>query len=254
MLDDLYLMAVVAKHRVEEWPESTPERVRRQIASALRLWGGRFLEGVKVAGSYAKGTAIRGATLAPKDVDVDLFLSLSPEAPEALAEYQESLVRKLREYQPRIGNVSVKILFENRKVDLTVGRRTAEGDYHVLWQRERATWLRTNVERQIRHVRQSGRIDEILATKIWRRTQGLYFPSFYLELAVIEALGAEHVPFHKRFLRVLEWLAERMPTAVLRDPANQSNIISELLPVEEKWRVANAAWQSVRAESWTEVV
>ena len=73
-----------------------------------------------VSGSYAKGTAIRGVTLAPADVDVDLFLSL--------AEQQEALTRQLGEYRPVMANVSVKILVGNQKVDLTVGRRAAGGD------------------------------------------------------------------------------------------------------------------------------
>jgi hypothetical protein len=41
---------------------------------------------------------------------------------------------------------------------------------------------------------------------------------------------------------------------VLRDPANRSNIVSNVMTGEEKWRVANAAWMARRAESWTEVV
>jgi hypothetical protein len=193
MLEDLYLMAVVAKHRVAEGPESTPERVRRQLAPALRRWGGRHLEGVTVSGSYAKGTAIRGVTLAPADVDVDLFLSLAPEAPDSLADYQAALAQDLRQYQPKMGNVSVKVLVANTQVDVTIGRRMRESRDHTLWQSRSSRRIRTNVEEQVRFVRDSGRREEILAAKVWKRKQGLYFPSICLELAVIEALkSAEH--------------------------------------------------------------
>ena len=78
MNEELYLLATVARHRVEECPESTPNRVRRQLMPGLRRWGGKYLEAVTLAGSYAKGTAIRGVSLWPGDVDVDLFLSLRP--------------------------------------------------------------------------------------------------------------------------------------------------------------------------------
>ena len=257
MLDDLYLMAVVAKHRVAEGPEATPERMRRQLAPALRCWGGRYLEGVSVSGSFAKGTAIRGVTLAPADVDVDLFLSLGPEAQDSLADYQAALARDLREYQPMMGNVSVKVLVDNVKVDLTVGRRAPESGDHILWQYRRGTWIRTNVKEQIRYVRESGCLEVIRLLKIWRRREGLYFPSFCLELAVIETLkSAEHgsAPLGERSLRVLEWAAEELPGAALRDPGNASNVVSELMREEEKWRVSNAAWMSLRATSWTEVV
>ena len=63
-----------------------------------------------LAGSYAKGTAIRGVSLWPGDVDVDLLLSLRPEAPGGLADYQASLERDFREYQPMAANVAVRIL------------------------------------------------------------------------------------------------------------------------------------------------
>ena len=106
---------------------------------------------------------------------------------------------------------------------------------------------------QIRYVRESSCREEILATKIWRRKQGLYFPSFCLELAVIEALEAGHGPA-SRFLGVLEWLAEELLDAALRDPANQSNVVSELMSESEKGRVAEAARISLRAASWKEVV
>ena len=254
--EDLYLAAVVAMHRVEAGPEATPERMKRRLAPVLRRWGGRHLEEVSVSGSYAKGTAIRGVTLAPSDVDVDLFLSLSPEAPGPLEEWQERLTVELREHQARMGNVSVKALVENTRVDLTPGRRMPGGGGHTLYQQRASKRIRTNVGEQIRFVRESGRREEILAAKVWRRKQAVYMPSFCLELAVIEALSGASggARISERFLRVLEWLAGELPGAALRDPGNASNVVTGLMTEEEKWRVSNAAWMSARAESWEEVV
>ncbi len=205
-----------------------------------------------VSGSYAKGTAIRNVSLAPGDVDVDLFLGLAAETPESLAEQQVSLTQHFREYQPLAANVSIRILVGNTRVDLVAGRRSGAG--HTLWQMRRSSWVRTNVAEQIRYVRESGRLDEILATKVWRRKQGVYFPSYCLELAVIRSAERGGARLSERFQRVLEWLAEELPGAALRDPGNRSNDVSELMTPEEKWRVAHAAWMSLRAASWTEVV
>ena len=252
---DLYLAAVVAMHRVEQGPESTPERIRRRLAPAFERWGGRNFEGVQVSGSYAKGTAIRGLTLAPSDVDVDLFLSLSPEAPGSIEKWQDTLMAELRGYQAKMGNVSVKALVGNTRVDLTPGRRTPESGGHTLYQRRAARRLRTNVKEQIQFVRESGRREDMLAAKVWRRRQGVYFPSFCLELAVIEALRgvSGRARISERLMRVLEWLAEELPEAVLRDPGNASNEVTELMTEEEKWRVAHAARASLGAERWEEV-
>jgi hypothetical protein len=256
MLDDLYLMAVAARHRVAEGPEATPERMRRRLAPALRGWGGEHLEEVSLSGSYAKGTAIRGMTLAPADVDVDLLLSLRPGAQDSLEAYQERLARELRGFQPRMGNVSVKVLVDGVRVDLTVGRRAPGNGGHTLWQRGRGTWIRTNVKEQIRYVRASGCLEEIRLLKIWRRGQGVYFPSFCLELAVIQAIGgrAGSQGLAARVMEALRYLAEEFPASVLRDPGNRSNVVSDLMTEAEKLRVANAAWMSMRAESWSDVV
>jgi hypothetical protein len=256
MLEDLYLMATIGRHRVAESTEATPHMVRGRLMPKLRQWGGKWLEGVTVSGSYAKGTAIRGVSLAPSDVDVDLFLSLSTEMGEPLAEMQRNLCGALREYQAKIFNVSVRILFENRRVDLVAGRRWEDGDDHSLWRAREGTWVRTNVVEQVRFVRESGCLDEILALKIWRRGQGLYFPSYCLELAVIAALagGAGGLGLAARVLLVLEWLATELPGAELRDPANRRNVVSDVMTESERWRVSHAAWVAGRAEAWGEVI
>ncbi len=141
-------------------------------------------------------------------------------------------------------------------MDVTVGRRAPASGDHVLQRRMKATWLRTNLAEQARYVRESGRVDDILAAKIWRRKQAVYFPSFCLELAVIEALGTGGggLGVSLRFERVLEWLAEEVPRTELRDPANRNNLVSEVMTESEKWRVANAAWLSLRAGSLVEAV
>ena len=253
-LEDLYLLATIGRHRVPDGPEATPNRVRTELMPRLKRWGGKYLEGVTLSGSYAKGTAIRNASLAPGDVDVDLFLGLAPETPGPLADQQVSLTQHFREYQPLAANVSIRILVGNTRVDLVAGRRLPSGAEHTLWQMRRSSWVRTNVAEQIRYVRESGRLDEILATKVWRKKQGVYFPSYCLELAVIRSAERGRAGLSERFERVLEWLAEELPRAALRDPGNQSNDVAELMTPEEKWRVAHAAWMSLRAESWTEVV
>jgi len=144
----------------------------------LRGWRyHRYLESVTLAGSHAKGTDL-------KDSDFDIFLRLSPDAPGPLSATQTSLADHLHGH---IRNVAVRILFEGRFVDLVPARRSSTS--HILWQARFNTWLKTDIEKQIRYVRSSGFIDEILALKIWRRRHALRFPSFLMELATIHALS-----------------------------------------------------------------
>ena len=185
----------------------------------LRGWRyHKYLESVTLAGSHAKGTDL-------KDSDFDIFLRLSPDTPGPLSAMQTSLADHVHGH---VRNVAVRILFEGRFVDLVPARG------NILWQTRFNTWLKTDIDKQIRYVRSSGFIEEILALKIWRRRHALRFPSFLMELATIHARP-------KDFRALLHFLATDFPTTRLLDPANSNNVVSDLLTEVEKLRIARRA-------------
>ncbi len=193
----------------------------------LRGWRyHKYLESVQLSGSHAKGTDLR-------DSDVDIFLRLSPDTPGPLSAMQTSLADHLHGH---VRNVSVRIIYQGRFIDLVPARRSATGD--ILWQARFNTWLKTDIAEQIRYVRSSGFIDEILALKIWRRRHALRFPSFLMELATIHARP-------KDFRALLHFLATDFPTTRLLDPANSNNVVSDLLTEVEKLRIARRAAMSL---------
>ena len=194
-----------------------------------------YLRSVKLAGSHAKGTALRNS-------DIDLLLSYAPNTPGSLEEIQRSVADHFIPYGSRIRNVSVRIIYKGLTVDLVPARRSNTCDY--LWQARFNTWLKTDVAEQTRYVRDSGLIDEILALKIWRRRHALRFPSFLMELAVIHALSAGG-PIAEQFTSLLRFLATDFPTTRLLDPANSNNVVSDLLTEVEKLRIARTASHSV---------
>jgi hypothetical protein len=182
----------------------------------------KYLESVTLAGSHAKGTALR-------DSDIDLFLRYSPDTPGPISAIQTSLANH---FHGQIRNVCVRITYKGLTVDLVPARRSDTGD--MLWQARFNTWLKTNVAKQICYVRDSGLIEEILALKIWRRRHALRFPSFLMELATIHARP-------KAFRALLHFLATDFPTTRLLDPANSNNVVSDLLTDIEKLRIARTA-------------
>jgi hypothetical protein len=188
----------------------------------------KYLESITLAGSHAKGTALR-------DSDIDLFLRYSPGTPGPISAIQTSLANH---FHGQVRNVSVRITYKGLTVDLVPARRSDTGD--MLWQARFNTWLKTDVAKQIRYVRDSGLIDEILALKIWRRRHALRFPSFLMELAVIHALKPNR-PIKEQFTSLLRFLATDFPTTRLLDPANSNNVVSDLLTEVEKLRIARTA-------------
>ena len=201
----------------------------------------KYVKSVSLAGSHAKGTDLR-------DSDVDIFIGLAPETPASLKEIQRSLFEHFIPYGSTLRNVAVRVTFEGMTIDLVPARRTFTG--HTLWQARFDTWLKTDVAEQIRFVRDSGLINEILALKIWRRRHALRFPSFLMELAVIHALKPNR-PIGESFTSLLRFLATDFPTTRLLDPANSNNVVSDLLTEVEKLRIACTAGSSINS-SWPE--
>ena len=208
----------------------------------LRGWRyHKYLNSITLAGSHAKGTDL-------KDSDFDIFLRLSPATPGPLSAMQASLADHLH---GRVRNVAVRIIYEGRFIDLVPARG------NILWQARFNTWLKTDIDKQIRYVRSSGFLDEILALKIWRRRHALRFPSFLMELATIHALsrrGGDCRPISKNqsctsctleitesFPALLHFLATDFPTTRLLDPANSNNVVSDLLTEVEKLHIARMA-------------
>jgi hypothetical protein len=178
----------------------------------------KYLESVKLAGSHAKGTDLR-------DSDVDLFLRYSPNTPAPLSAIQADLADH---FHGQIRNVSVRIAYKGMSVDLVPSQN------NILWQARFNTSLKTDIDKQIRYVCNSGLIDEILALKIWRRRHALRFPSFLMELATIHARP-------KNFRALLHFLATDFPTTRLLDPANSDNVVSDLLTEVEKLHISRRA-------------
>src|SRR5262249_20139024 len=133
-----------------------------------------------------KGTANHSGT------DIDLFISLSEQATESLRDIYDKLFNTMTQkgYAPKRQNVSITIRVNGYDVDLVPAKRQNQyrNDYS-LYRRRADTWTKTDVSMHIKQVWQSSRQDEIRIIKLWRDQKGLDFPSFYLELTVIDALS-----------------------------------------------------------------
>ena len=71
-----------------------------------------YLESITLAGSHAKGTALR-------DSDIDLFLRYSPDTPGPISALQTSLADR---FHGQVRNVSVRIAYKGLTV-LSCGKR-----------------------------------------------------------------------------------------------------------------------------------
>jgi Second Messenger Oligonucleotide or Dinucleotide Synthetase domain len=249
MSGDEYLQGVIHKYTVDA---SGAENAANSIYRVIHTWANGYLTEAKFSGSLAKGTAISLGT------DADLFLSLSSVTPGTLSEIYNSLHKAVTNagYTARKQNVSIGVSIGKYKIDLVPGRRQSQyGDYHSLYKNKTNSWTQTNIDTHISAVRNSNRLDEIKLTKIWRELHGLNFPSFYLELVVIDCLkGYRYGQLALNFSKVLSFLSSELQNRRYLDPANTNNIISDDLSDDEKHLVAIQALVSINKQSWQEVV
>ena len=253
MTADQYVGAAPREIRSAAWPGIPAANALGVVVPSLRTWANKYLSTIGPSGSFAKGTGVLGTT------DLDVFVGITNNAPENLQEIYESLHNWSvnQHWFPQRQNVSIGITWLGAKVDLVPGKRQANPstDYSI-WKNKQKTWRQTNVATHISTVVNSGRVNEIRALKIWRKCHNLDFPSFYLELTVIDALWGKTkgVNLAANVFTCLEYMRDNLETACVSDPANTANVISDDLTAVEKKRIAQAAGKSREEPYWEQVL
>lgn len=249
---DQYLQHVINRYVPTQSQRLMVMKAYTDLSRLLKQWANVYLMGIRPSGSFAKGTAIRG------DTDLDIFVSLKRDAPGSLGDLYYHLDAFLKGHGliTQLRNVSVRVSYSGLAVDIVPGRmQHAVGGPHSLFSRKSGTWVLTNVDSHVQMVKQSPCKRPILLTKIWRQLRALDFPSFYLELAVIEVLKGKP-PFRlpQNMLAVLAFLARDLENRRIVDPANSNNIISDELSSTEKRQISMAAVASLQTPDWAHVV
>ena len=251
MEQDAYVKSVITKYALTMLTPSATAAAQ-EVYKIIQPWAGQYLLEVQYSGSTAKGTAIAGVA------DVDLFISLAPETPGTLADIYNNLANHpgLKHLAPKRQNVSVGIRHGNHSIDLVPGRKQRGNTTdHSLYRSKTKTWTQTNVDKHVSLIKNSQRLDEIRALKIWRLVHCLDFPSFYLEMTVITALSGKRTgALAENVLTVLEYLRDKFVTAVVVDPVNSNNKLSDDLTVAEKKLIAQKADACRSAANWNQII
>lgn len=254
---DNYLRAILTREAIPTGLASPLLTVQNTVYPIIQAWGNVYLLGIKPSGSFAKGTANKSGT------DIDLFISLSESTPETLSEVYNKLDRRLQElgYITRRQDVSINIKVFGQSVDLVPAKRqNALSTDHSLYRRKADTWTKTNVDLHANYVGKSGRLEEIRILKLWRDQHRLDWPSFYLELTVIQALGTTLLgaePFGTladNVWTVFKYLRDKFVDASVSDPGNWSNTVSNDLTRAEKALIRNKAVEALAASDWNQIV
>jgi hypothetical protein len=252
MTGDDYILSILKKYEVLRGPESSAEQAAKRIAPKIQRWAGGWLSDLSYSGAYAKQTAVHGIT------DVDLFISLKPEMPGTLKKIYDELftLAALHGWNPRRKNVAIAISIHGMDLDLIPGRAQAGFDnYHDLYWLQSDSCRQTDLALHVETVAKSDRFREIQAIKIWQHVHQLAWPSFYLELFVINALtGRSTDSLAHNVLHLLDTIGAALETACLLDPANPDNVLSLDLTPQEKKTIAEQAQRSATEQHWEDIL
>jgi hypothetical protein len=223
-----------------------------QIKTLITDWSNGYCQAVRTAGGIAHQTAVKCAS------DVDLFISLSPDVHDRPEKIYFSLYGYLQRkgYAVKKQNVGLRVTYNDIIVDLIPGKQEKPGAAeHGLFLSKRGAPIKTNVDLHTQTVKSSSVTNIIRLAKIWRERHALEFPSLYLELAVIRALGGKNLhSVEDSFKAALGWIAQSIENTEIVDPANSTNILSTDLVAAEKKALALKAKEATKVESWQKVV
>ena len=221
MSAEQYLLNVVLSKKapsltLDDWRLSTIKRI-------VTEWAGSQLSEIKQSGSSAKGTAVHGIA------DFDIFISLKSNTSATLKDLHSNLSTYIasKGIATKKQNVAIGVEQYGLSIDLVPAKvQSGYVNYHSIYSSKKDSWMQTNIDLHISKIRNSGRTNEIILTKIWRHIHGLDFPSMYLELIVLEALTYKPSNnLENNFWSVLTYLRDSFPSKVIIDPANTNNTI-----------------------------
>lgn len=247
-----YLAGIIKKYSITEEERSRLQAKAKPLYREIHKWGNKHIVEIIQSGSLRKGTAVRGSK-----VDIDLFISLKNNTPCSLEQIYESLYNSLdNSYFPRKQNVSIGIIYKGIKVDLVPAKKQPNMQYpHSIYVSKRDTWTKTNINTHINIVKQSPHRGIIKLFKVWRTLHKIDFPSFLLELTIIEALKRRAgLELQRRCLTVLEYIINDFEHARVLDPANSNNVISDSITNDEKRIIVNAGLSAYRSGCWEKTV
>ncbi len=246
---DQYAASIVEKYIVTPDTGSPSHRAADAVIPLLKQWGKQYLQGITLSGAYAKGTAISLAS------HVDILIVLNTVPGLQMKNIFWSLFEFLTDHEmrPRTRTVTIQVQSKGLFVDLIPACRDKSG--LVLFNKKTGGSVQTDVARHVHLVSNSGRQQEICALKIWRERMALDFPSLYLELTVLNALEGERFgQVADNVLSVLRYVAGRFEQAMVRDPANSDNVVSNDLKESEKKVIAKAAHNALYDENWKKIL
>lgn len=216
-------------------------RLRQHRADVEKLLRDAFPDSsptIRYGGSVAKNTLIKDAY----DLDIICYFEHDDETPgESLVDIYRNVSDLLSSnyvVQPKRSSLRLKgksdrDYLQDFHIDVVPGRYTdtSRGDCYIHQTEGEKTRLKTNIDKHIEYIRDSGLTPIIRVMKLWNVQNGINLKTFGIELLVIEALKPhKSASLGDQFTRMLMRLQDEAHSLSIEDPANPTgNDLTSLL-------------------------
>jgi hypothetical protein len=245
-----FLRAVLEEQTLKEGsPEHNAllaehQRVRSLLVSSLS----DATPLIEIGGSMAKGTLVR----AGYDLDTICYFANDDDgAGETLREIRDSVEAALRkEYVVKSRRSALRLTARRYgpldfTVDVVPGRHidSTRQDVFLFQEGGDKERLKTNLRKQIDHIKFSGHTDIIELAKVWRLRADIDIKTFVLELLVLETLDSSLAhDLEERLLVFWKALRDDLDSLEIEDPANPTgNDLASVFGDNEREALSAAA-------------
>lgn len=253
---NMFLLQILQQYQAR----NIASNVETELKNYIYNWCQKCDPEIFISGSRAKQTAISVAS------DYDYFVSLSSgcnvnqKGIDAISNALHTHLQKKYPNSIRRQNVSTRINISGLNIDITVGTKiTGYQNYHWLYKSKDDSKKQTNTKMHIDDISKSGRTNEIKLIKIWRELNGLEFPSIYLEYLLVKKIllnkSTDINNLSDNIIYIFQELSksESNPLyARIEDPANTTNVLSDLLNQAEKAKIISTAKTALQS-NWNQV-
>jgi len=213
---------------------------------------------VRYGGSYAKKTMIDAS------FDLDILCYFPHEdgsAGDTLEDIYNSVADTLRDsYIVERKRSALRLLDPDSEhyahVDVVPGRfvEGSDGDVNLYQKGGQKDSLKTNPEKHIDHIRESGVRDVIKLAKLWNAENHLEVKTFILELLVVDVLEEGDGALSDHVIHLFETLRDDIEDISVEDPANpEGNDLSDMFDSATKRMLSGAARRAlnqIENENW----
>lgn len=245
-----YLKSVIDKYKKNIQIENS--KTLEEIFLTLKSWAGETLESITIIGSHSKGTTSSIST------DIDILLIHNSKTCFDLKNLYKNLLEFLdsKRYHPFEKNHSIGFMHKKHSIDVFPALKSTSDTNNIkIFNKLANSCIETNIFKHIELVKSSSLTQNIILTKIWRDLNRLHFPTFYLELCVLNILQRQKKnPIDKNFLAILDFFSDDFIDETITDPANSKNVISDFLSYENKMEIVKCASKSRKMASWEEII